>query len=127
MIEQKTKDYDAVRSALDIEFDEKFYRWVVTGKENFKKSQKAPKKNDGPVKIIVGKQFKKLVTNRKQDMLLEFYAPWCGHCQALEPKYNQLGELFKGLPVTIAKIDAQVSEYIITISFPTKSLILSGQ
>ena len=27
-----------------------------------------------------------------KDVLIEMYAPWCGHCKSLEPKYNELGE-----------------------------------
>ena len=39
--------------------------------------------------------------------LLEFYAPWCGHCKQLAPVYEQLGGVFEGEPtVVIAKIDA---------------------
>ena len=87
------------------------------------KSQSVPKKNTGPVTVVVGKSFDDIVMDAEKDVLIEMYAPWCGHCKALEPTYKKLGKHFKDEPnIVIAKLDATAndvpSEYTAT-GFPT--------
>ncbi|KAB0400431.1 hypothetical protein E2I00_006279, partial [Balaenoptera physalus] len=75
------------------------------------KSQPVPKNNKGPVKVVVGKTFDSIVMDPKKDVLIEFYAPWCGHCKQLEPVYTALGKKYKGHKnLVIAKMDATAND-----------------
>lgn len=75
------------------------------------KSQPVPK-DKGPVLTVVGSTFDRLVTKNEKDVVLEFYAPWCGHCKKLEPIYKKLAKAFASNDkVVIAKIDATANDY----------------
>jgi len=52
------------------------------------KSEEIPADNSAPVKIVVGKNFNKIVIDNEDDVLIEFYAPWCGHCKKLSPIWD---------------------------------------
>ncbi|XP_068693419.1 protein disulfide-isomerase A3-like [Montipora foliosa] len=75
------------------------------------KSEAIPEDNDGPVKVVVGQTFDEIVNDPSKDVLIEFYAPWCGHCKNLEPIYKELGEKVKDVKdVVIAKMDATAND-----------------
>jgi len=85
------------------------------------KSEEPPADNNGPVKVVVGKTFDSIVMDTTKDVMIEFYAPWCGHCKSLSPKFDKVGESFKGTDsIVIAKIDATENDTPVDIrGFPT--------
>jgi len=60
-------------------------------------------KNSG-VKELDGKQLASALKTHKPVMLL-LYAPWCGHCKAIHPEFEQLGKKSEGVIEVIA-VDA---------------------
>ncbi|KAE9585752.1 hypothetical protein Lal_00010211 [Lupinus albus] len=78
----------------------------------FFKSDPVPESNEGDVKIVVGNNFDEIVLDESKDVLLEIYAPWCGHCQALEPIYDKLAKHLRSIEsIVIAKMDGTTNEH----------------
>ena len=81
------------------------------------------------VKDLLPSNFDDIVLNSGKPALVEFFAPWCGHCKNLAPVYEELADGFEFAKdkVTIAKIDATANDVPDDISgFPTIKLFKAG-
>ncbi|KAJ4916352.1 Protein disulfide isomerase-like 1-1 [Raphanus sativus] len=77
-----------------------------------KKSQPIPTENNEPVKVVVAESLDEMVFNSGKNVLLEFYAPWCGHCQNLVPILDEVAVSYQSDPsVVIAKFDATANDF----------------
>lgn len=89
---------------------------------------------DEGVKVVVGSTLQSEVFTPDRDVMLEVYAPWCGHCKKLEPEYLKLAkkvrtEKFLDL-LSIAKIDGTANDSPLDAlewnSFPTIFFVKAG-
>jgi len=75
--------------------------------EPFLKSAPAPETNDAPVKVVVGNSFRELILDSPKEVLVEFYAPWCGHCKQLAPHFDAAAKKLASNPnIMLAKVDS---------------------
>ncbi|XP_047342114.1 protein disulfide-isomerase-like [Impatiens glandulifera] len=89
--------------------------WVKEYQEGnvlpYRKSEPVPEVNNEPVKVAVADNLQDLFFNSGKNVLLEFYAPWCGHCKKLSPILEEVAVSFQSDgDVVIAKIDATAND-----------------
>ena len=119
---------DLSKYIMEGTIDEKTILDFVDGWEKGKlkrhlKTQEEPKENNGDIFVVVGKTFQKEVIENDKDVLLVFYAPWCGHCKQLLPKYEEAAKKLKAKnpKIVLAKMDATENEVesVHITGFPT--------
>ncbi|KAK4490065.1 hypothetical protein RD792_000719 [Penstemon davidsonii] len=88
-------------------------------------------KLDGKVLELDDSNFDAAIANFDY-MLVDFYAPWCGHCKRLAPELDKAAPILAGLkkPIIVAKVDADkyrklASKHDID-GYPTLKIFMHG-
>lgn len=68
-------------------------------------SRRQQKQAPSAVLDLTLETFDSVAMDPTKHALVEFYAPWCGHCKSLAPVYEELGKVFEAeSSVIVAKV-----------------------
>ncbi|OAA55186.1 Thioredoxin-like fold protein [Cordyceps fumosorosea ARSEF 2679] len=85
-----------------------------------------------PVLQVDAKSFDRLINRSNYTSIVEFYAPWCGHCQNLKPAYEKAATNLQGL-AKVAAVDCdedankQLCGSMGVKGFPTLKIVRPGK
>ncbi|XP_004270528.3 protein disulfide-isomerase A2 isoform X2 [Orcinus orca] len=92
--------------------------------------EEEPPEEDGI--LVLSRQTLGLALREHPALLVEFYAPWCGHCKALAPEYSKAAALLaaESAKVRLAKVDGpaepELAEEFAVTKYPTLKFFLDG-
>lgn len=62
---------------------------------------------------LTSQNFNALVLDSRHPWIVDFYAPWCGHCQVFKSEFEKVAEVGQGLAVFVQSVISQnISRYV---------------
>jgi protein disulfide-isomerase A6 len=85
-----------------------------------------------PVLQVEGRSYDSLITQSNHTSIVEFYAPWCGHCKNLQPAYEKAAKSLAGLAkVAAVNCDEEANKPLCgrmgVQGFPTLKIVRPGK
>lgn len=103
---------------------------VVTEPQT-KEPEVKPADTPDHVLILNAETFPSTISGNEM-VLVEFFAPWCSHCKALEPEYQSAANTLaqSGSKIKLAKVDGTIEQTLSTqydiVGYPTIKLFRNG-
>lgn len=80
--------------------------------------------SSSPVKVLNAKQFREQVIGSHDLWIVEFFAPWCGHCKQFAPQYEKAASALKGIVKVVAVEDESIMGEFKVKGFPTVKAVI---
>jgi len=134
---KKPEDYQGARSAAAIvdfalQAASKIAKERLSGKSSSSSSSGSKKSSGGGKDAVVNldsASFEEQVLGTEDVWLVEFFAPWCGHCKSLAPEWAKASQELKG-KVKLGAVDATVESSLAqrygVQGYPTIKVFKSG-
>ncbi|CAL5869618.1 uncharacterized protein PFLUO_LOCUS3848 [Penicillium psychrofluorescens] len=92
---------------------------------------KGPPPNPQGISVaLTAESFQKLVTTTQDPWFIKFYAPWCPHCQAMNPNWQQMAKEMKDT-LNIGEVDCTVESRLCSdarvSAYPTMYFFRGGE